>query len=1086
MNYDTERYLGGLGEISRPPFFFCGGATAFAAPNGQLDAIAASGAVLFKTVGKARNGGGFKHDIIGTMRSEFLNLAFLDPAKAEANLERLDQLLPAELRFPLASLLSQSPDPDGALNLLERYAAKTPAEVLADLARYPTALTCLVAIFGYSGYLAETFFGEPGLPVQFARDRNFTKLKSREDLMQDYARFTTAAPDPWLSAQLGRFKRRTYLRIVLKDVLGMSTLADTTLELSELADVIVINALIYCDQELRKRYGEPQYRDAQGRIARSEFSVISLGKMGGNELNYSSDIDLLFLYSHDGETSGGSEPDSIISNKEYFARLANAVTRTITQSTPYGQVFRVDLRLRPEGDQGDLTISLRSAREYYERRARDWELQMLIKARHSAGDERLTREFLRGVEPYIYGSPTDFAAIETVLLARERISRKLRESRADGIDVKHRRGGIRDIEFLAQCLQRLHGGHDPWVRSGGTLLALRKLNDKGWLSDKDYAALTSAYEYLRAVEHCLQLDQGQQTHRLPLNAEALDRLARRVGVERAAHTHSTDSGPATAASPGEMLVARLLKIFEQVAKIYQAVIHPRAAPEASEQYALKSAPLVMPEQAAFSYEDTLSFLSTHVPAVAECVRQSSVPERARQSAARFLGNLLGSSERFALVREHPDKLTRALQLIAASDYLAGMLIHHPEDMLALDDSQLSGAASAGQMEIRLFEPGAGEPFPAYGLDNTLFEWILDSGLGLREQMALLRRHYRVQKLALCGRDCAQMISIFEALKNWSGLAARSIRTAANIALQALRGAEGLAATAPFPDPIGAPPFAILSLGRLGMREFDLASDADLIFVVPAGTAAQEVAIWAHAGEKIIETLSSYTSDGVLFAVDTRLRPQGQEGELVVTEDALLRYVDHGAKAWEGFTYLKAFPAAGNLEFGRSVAAKLVARVLDRFGGDPNLESELHQMRRRLERELAASEADLKTAPGGYYDVDYVLAYLRLRHRISTALGANTLELIASVRAAGALSEADARALEHGAEFLRSIDHAARLVTGKPAEGIPEHTGHAGLVEELARRWDLLGKDEGGHALSGRLREVQQEVRYVYRRLVQSE
>ncbi|MGH9359777.1 MAG: hypothetical protein ACRD1O_11485 [Terriglobia bacterium] len=1018
------------------------------------------------------------------MRPEFVNLAFVDPGKAEANLDRLDQRLPAGLRFPLASLLGESPDADGALNLLERYAAKAPDEVLSDIARRPTALTYLVAIFGYSGYLAETFFGEPNLPVQFARDRNFAKLKSREDLMQDYARFATAAPDVWLSAQLGRFKRRTCLRIVLKDVLGMATLAETTLELSELADVILINALTYCDQELRKRYGEPQYRDAQGRIARSEFSIISLGKLGGNELNYSSDIDLLFLYSHDGETSGGSEPDSTISNKEYFVRLANAITRTITQSTPYGQVFRVDLRLRPEGDQGDLTISLRSALQYYEHRARDWEQQMLIKARHSAGDERLTREFLRGVEPCIYSSSPDFEAIETILLARERISRKLRESRADGIDVKQRRGGIRDIEFLAQCLQRLYGGRDPWVRSGGTLLALRKLNDKGWLSDKDYAALTNAYEYLRAVEHCLQLDQGQQTHRLPVNPEALDRLARRVGVERGAHSASLESWPASAARPGDLFVVRLLKLFEQVDQIYQTVIHPRAAPSIAGQYVLKPTPAVMPDQADFSYENALSFLDSYNPAVAESVRRASIPERARQNAARFLGNLLDSSERVAVARQHPEKLTMALQLIAASDYLAGMLIRHPEDILALGEGQDSTASCDGQIEMRLPEPGNGEPLMAHELEDGEFNWMLEPRTGLREQMSLLRRHYRIAKLALGARDCASAIQVFKALKAWSTLAAQSIRTATVIAIQAIHGADG--GVPSFSDSAGTLPFAVLSLGRLGMREFDLASDADLIFVVPSGTPAQEIEFWARIGEKLIEVLSSYTSDGVLFAVDTRLRPQGQEGELVVTEDALLHYVEDSAKVWEGFTYLKVSPVAGNLGFGRDVGAKLVGCVLDRFGGDPNLETELRQMRRRLERELSASAADLKNAPGGYYDVDYALAYLRLRHRVRSPMGASTPELIAAARTAGALSETDARALEQGAKFLRSVDHAVRLVTGRTAEGVPEHTGHAALVEDLARRWRMLRNDEDGQALSRQLREVQQEVRYVYRRLVHSE
>ncbi|MDR3676610.1 MAG: hypothetical protein P4N24_14050, partial [Acidobacteriota bacterium] len=371
------------------------------------------------------------------MRPEFAAINFEDRGKAAGNLARLEEQLAPTLLTPLASLLSQSPDPDGALNLLERYAHGAPTQVLGELGRYPSALSYLIAIFGYSGYLAETLLSEPQLAVQFARDRNFTKLKSYEDLMQDFARFSTTNPDPWLAALLARFKRRNYLRIVLKDVLGLSTLGETTLELSTLADVILADAYLFCDRELEKRYGRPQYRDAQGRFVRAGFSVISLGKLGGNELNYNSDIDLLFLYSHDGETAGGSERKSIITNKEYFVHVAHAITRTITQATTQGEVFRVDLRLRPEGEAGDLAISLNSAREYYEHRARDWELQMLIKARHSCGDAKLTRDFLRAVEEYVYRSPGDFVAVESILLSRERISKKLRESRGHAIDVKH-------------------------------------------------------------------------------------------------------------------------------------------------------------------------------------------------------------------------------------------------------------------------------------------------------------------------------------------------------------------------------------------------------------------------------------------------------------------------------------------------------------------------------------------------------------------------------------------------------------------------------------------------------------------------
>lgn len=1016
------------------------------------------------------------------MNPEFSEIKFDDPARAEANLARLEQLLPAELRFPLASLLGQSPDPDGALNLLERYAGKAPPEIRAELAQVPTALTYLIAIFGFSGYLAETFLAEPGLPLQFARDRNFTKLKSREDLMQDYARFSTTAPDPWLSAQLGRFKRRTYLRIVLKDVLRTSTLAETTLELSELADIIVINALAYCDQELRKRYGEPQYRDAQGRIARSGFSVISLGKMGGNELNYSSDVDLLFLYSHDGETSGGSEPDSVISNKEYFIRLANAITRTITQSTPHGQVFRVDLRLRPEGDQGDMTISLRSALEYYEHRARDWELQMLIKARHSAGDEHLTREFLRGVEPYIYSSPADFAAIETVLLTRERISKKMRLNRNEGIDVKRHRGGIRDIEFLTQCLQRLHGGHDRWVRSGGTLLALRKLNDKGWLSDRDYAALTYAYEFLRKVEHRIQLDRGQQTHRLPEDAEARDRLARRVGADPSGlRSDAATTNVVPPIRPGDALAMRLEEIFIRVDSIYQKVIHPRAASQATrEDFILKPPPFSPVERAGNSYEAVLEFLSRQAPPVSEALRQFPIPDRARKNAAHFMGNLFSSPEGFHLACEHPAHLARALQVISASDYLAEYLIHHPGEVMALDVGTGPRDVAGPQLEMRLpsrtgTEPccrDATEPFP----------WMLDSGWDLREQMAVLRRHFQTQRLVSGERDVIHMDSLFRSLDRWSAIARRSIATAMSVSAEALRAASGLIPPGLFSTPAARLGFAILGLGRLGIQEFDLGSDADLIFVVPRGTPEQEIEVWAHLAGKIIEVLSSYTSEGTLFAVDARLRPQGHEGELVVTEDALLDYLSSSAKVWEGLAYLKASFVAGNSLLGRQVTANVQEQVLARFGDTPDLEGELHQMRRRLERELAASPTDPKNAPGGYYDIDYTLAYLRLRRHLSLPPGLNTIEQIQHLNKAGCLQSEDAWVIERGARFLRSVDHAVRLVTGKPAEGLPEHVGHAAQAEELLRRWGEIPEK----SLAATMAELQRDIRYVYRRLVGSE
>jgi glutamate-ammonia-ligase adenylyltransferase len=1036
------------------------------------------------------------------MRPEFSALRFQDFEKAEGNLRRLEQQLAPTLLAPLASLLANSPDPDRALNLLERYALAAAPEVLGDLARFAAALSYLVAIFSYSGFLAETLLSEPGLVVQFARDRNFTKLKSKEDLMQDFARFATTSPDPWLAAQLARFKRRNYLRIVLKDVLGLATLGETTLELSALADTLLTNALVYCDRELETRYGQPQHRDAQGRIVRSAFSIVSLGKLGGNELNYSSDIDLLFLYSHDGETAGGSERDSSITNKEYFVRLAHAITRTITQATPQGQVFRVDLRLRPEGEQGDLAIALKSALEYYEHRARDWELQMLIKARHSAGDPRVTRDFLRGVDSEVHRSPGDFAAVESVLWAREKISEKIRQSRGQVIDVKLHRGGIRDIEFLVQCLQRLHGRHDPWVRSGGTLLALRKLNDKGWLSDSDYARLTTAYEFLRRVEHRMQLERGQQTHRLPADPArggTLDRLARCAGIEGGA-----------ADSPGSALLHRLREGFAQVDEIYERMIHPHGAPSAlGAAFELKPLSALTPYLGRASYDSTLKFLDIQAPDMARWVREAALPERSHKNVTRLFAALLASAERFALLREKPECVRQALRIVGASQYLAELLIYHPEDLVVLEPEEAGASlqAPAAQMEIGLGETRGLEPVP----------WALAKGLEMRDKMALLRTHYRAGILRLAAADLAGGSSPFAVLRRWSASAARSVATALAIA----QVAPGEPPLNPLPSPAAAGselalnevkgqalgkegtegwspergsgpqggaeasfpwPFVVLGLGRLGLSEFDLASDADLVFVVGPEVPREELGFWTRLAEKTIEVLSSYTRDGTVFAVDTRLRPRGQEGELVVTQDALLGYVAESAQVWEALTYLKACPIAGHPQLGREIVARLAGAVLDRFSVYPNLEAELRQMRRRLEREVTVPPSNTKTAPGGYYDVDFAVSFLRLRHRMTQPPGANLAEQIAALRASGLISDEDASALSSGAGFLRSVDHAIRLVTGKATVGLPEHVGDAEAVENLVRRWGLLGEREG---LAPRLRETQQQLRYVYRRLVGS-
>ncbi|HZU23098.1 MAG TPA: hypothetical protein VE998_09730, partial [Terriglobales bacterium] len=445
-------------------------------------------------------------------------VAVSDRQRALTNLAAISGRVTSGVMAVLPSLLSEVPDPDGALNGLERFTAAARPQTLRLLDRNPRIVHYLLVVFGYSPYLSDTLIQNPEVLSSFARRGELERSGSAEDYRLAFANFSTQALERDLSLKMARFRRRQYIGIMLRDVLGVATLADTTAELSALADALIAEALRVAQDELAARYGAPA-----GRMA-----VISLGKLGGNELNYSSDIDLLFIYAGDPGAACGE-----LSTREFNVRLAQRTSELLALMTPEGPVYRVDLRLRPRGSEGEPAIGLDHAVSYYAGEAHDWELQAMIKARHSAGDEGVTQEFLARIEPFVYRSSVNFAAVETALIARRRMSRRKAgglwaRTATAGIDVKVGRGGIRDIEFLAQCLQRVYAGPEPWLRSRSTLFALQKLNDKGHLSGHDYHELSSAYVFLRTVEHRLQLRHGQQTHRIPERVEDCVILGRSV------------------------------------------------------------------------------------------------------------------------------------------------------------------------------------------------------------------------------------------------------------------------------------------------------------------------------------------------------------------------------------------------------------------------------------------------------------------------------------------------------------------------------------------------------------------------------
>jgi glutamate-ammonia-ligase adenylyltransferase len=948
------------------------------------------------------------------------SVPFRHPELAQRNLIHLDRFLSPPVRDLLAVLLQQSSDPDSALNYLDRYLS-SPGE--APALPSGSRLHALLAVFAHSHFLSETVFRRPELLDDVLAPGNLYRVLTGEELRAALSRFPVGAMDhPTVALELARFKRRNLLRVVLRDVLGLATLAELTLELSTLADTLLDAALERVIEELAAVHGRPWVADHR---APCEFTVLALGKLGGQELNYSSDIDLMFLYSAPGETDGARK----ITAREFSTKVASQVTGLLSSVTPEGFCYRVDLRLRPEGRLGEIALPLEAALDYYQGRARDWELQMLIKARVAAGSRSLGRRFLDSVEPLIYKTTTDFSAVESVAETRERIHEKLRRRAPAGLDIKLTRGGIRDIEFLVQCLQRLYGGRDPWVRHGGTLFAMHRLRDKGYLGARDFARLQSAYHFLRTLEHRLQIAHDRQVHTLPQESEALEVLAAKMGLGRGA------------GASADILLSETRRHLGEVAEIYDRLIHGHGPPDSSLPETQPMFQLEMAraeELSEMSMQAELRFLEKRAPELAARVAAATL-SRGRRLFEHFLGKVISNPELLAAVEPRPQLIDLAADLFEHSPYFAEALIRNPEEIHEL-------------LEVAAFTPSE-QQASLFAIDPSLrrrdhpeLEHLIRTRAPLTDKTAWLRRFYRRQMLriqseSLCGAP------IFSTLEQTTELADWVVAAAYQVAIH-----EVLRSDSP-EAPLTAPsqhPMHVVALGRLGMREFDLGSDADLVFILP-DPAQQETSFWTRVAERMIDVLTSYTGEGVIFSVDTRLRPLGREGELVQTESRYKQYFDKQAGAWEAITYMKSRCLAGDVERGTAFLNELQNVDWRRYGQSGTLAALLADMRRRLEREQGL-EQPLKAGRGGYYDIDFVLMYLRLRGAGIFYRSLNTPERIEVIERMGLLNRENAEFLRSAAVFYRALDHGLRLSTGRSHGSLPTAPSQVEILTELVRRW----------------------------------
>jgi glutamate-ammonia-ligase adenylyltransferase len=884
--------------------------------------------------------------------------------------------------------IERSSDPERVSKYFEEFEMRH-LDTLERVALDADRLQWLALIFSSSRFLAEELMRHPDWILTLD---TVSRSLSREEYG---ARLTGFLRELGVSnptaTELALFRRKELLRIVVRDQLGIGVLSEITEELSNLADSILERALEEVTQNFAARYGDPLEATDSTDARPATFAVLALGKLGGRELNYSSDIDLMFLYSGNGETSG---PERII-NKEFFKKVANQLTNLLSTYTPAGQCYRIDLRLRPEGSHGEICISLAAAKEYYARRARGWELQALLKARVAAGDEGLGRRFLDSVASLVYSTTLDFSTIESMSAAREQIREKIAKRPAirGAIDVKHGRGGIRDIEFLVQCLQRLHGNREHSVKDGGTLPALARLHANDLLSNTEFSRLAHAYSFLRKLEHVLQFEDDRQTYVLPSDSRELERVARRV-------SHFWGERQSGIAASTHLLM-ELNQHFENVQAIYERIVRAQR-------------PLYY------------TFSDGQRDAAPELIGRV-LPDRGqnfKNGMGDFLENLSERSEDLKLFSRHPTLRAWVTQVFELSPVLANQLTRYPELL----------------EEIRRAADHPGRSYAFEGLAAPLMS--IDA----------LRRFFRREMFRTLAASVCLPEPVFQTLDQTSALAEFVIARAYRIALE--MGLEHARTHATPEKPFQGPQseMMVVALGRLGMREFDIGSDADLLFIVPDSEAIR-LRFWTRVVERLLEILSAYSEGGPTLSVDTRLRPDGREGPLVQSESRYVEYFSSKAEAWEGIAYMKARAVAGDTERATRFLTQLQQVDWRRYGQGGRSKLDLRQMRLRLQREQG-SNTPLKAALGGYYDADFILMYLRLRGAGMFFKSLNTPERIDVVEKMGHLERADAEFLQEATTYFRALDHALRLVTGHAEGKIPASEEQREMVAELMTRWTV--------------------------------
>jgi len=808
-----------------------------------------------------------------------------------------------------------------------------------------------------------------------------------------------AAPDDEtaLAVALRQLRQRVMLRLAARDLAGLAPLAEVVATTTALAEVAITAAQDFHARALEARLGVPT---AGGE--RQELIVIGMGKLGGRELNVSSDIDLVFAYPEEGETTG---PRSL-SNHEFFTQLGRKIIGALNEITADGQVFRVDMRLRPWGDPGPLVCSFDALEHYFVTQGREWERYAWIKARPvTGGRDQALAELVR---PFVFRKYLDFASIGAVRSLHAQIRREvMRRDLAD--DVKLGPGGIREIEFIAQALQLIRGGRDAGLRARPTLAVLAALGARGLLPAAAVDELSDAYRFLRRLEHRLQWLDDAQTHALPAGAEDRQLVAQSMGAPDWARFRSTlDAHRAAVTRHFESIFAEQ-NGESTSAPLWQGALDPEAA--AAE---LGTRGFAAPEDALRRLEAlragsryqqlpeaSKQRLDTLVPRVIDAAAATPDPGTTLARCLDFIESVSRRAAYLALLQEHPQALERVATMLASSSWAATYLTRHP---IVLDEL-LDARVLFAEPDLAAFSRSMRDEMAAHDGDAET-------------QMNLMREIHHGEIFRLLAQDLAGELTV-ERLADYLSLAADIVLEATlDLAWQRMPKRHR-----------DVPWFAIVGYGKLGGKELGYASDLDLVFLYDdSHDAAPE--IYTRLAQRINTWLTTTTPAGTLFETDLRLRPNGEGGLLVSSLDAFRRYQRESAWVWEHQALTRARFCAGDAGIG-ALFEEERKRILTLKREPAELAEAVLQMRQRMhDGHPNRSELfDVKHDRGGMIDIEFVVQFLVLAHshrHPELAANLGNIALLSIMAGLGLVPVALAEQVRTAYRDYRRLQHRLRL------------------------------------------------------------